>query len=97
MSWLPSKGELFYIRFLPKTRIIDSGYGVATAVKMQDGSYQENIFRLIASDDRMLVAKIAYGSDYFNNEHLFLRTQIEAMPVGPSVVAALGLSTESNT
>ena len=95
MSWLPSKGELFYIRFLPKTRIIEDGCGVATAVKMEDGSYRGNIFRMVASDDRMIVAVTVYGEDWRGGDHLFLRTETEALPVGPEIVAALGLSLES--
>ena len=93
MSWLPGKGDLFYVRMLTKVRVIAGNFGAETVVKQEDGSYKENIFKLIASDDRMLYGETVYGSDYVSDKkHLFVRQLIEAMPVGPDIVKALSLS-----
>ena len=96
-KWTPVKGELFYAVC---TRVsykesVDPGSGLPVLLKVQtDRSWQGAIFRMVASDDRMVVAEYAYGDlgqSLANQTITLVRNDFDLQPVGPAVVAALGL------
>lgn len=96
MSWVPQNGELFYVAFRPKDRIVDGGFGSTTVVQYTDGSYRHDIFRMIARDDRMYIAKNVYGGYNSDKPTMFVRKEVYFMPVGPDVVKVLGLEIDES-
>lgn len=92
MNFIPNKGDMFYVTYIPRDRIIDGGpFGTATVVKQMDNSYCDDIFECLASDETVIVGKFL-TENYFQNKPItFRRSKVTFSPVGPDVVAALGL------
>ena len=90
--YTPVKGQCFYVRFNPKERVLMGDFGSADKViKVQDGSYKNNIFRCLATDETHVVAEVVYGSSFSKENYLFVREDVTFSPVGPDVMAALGI------
>lgn len=89
-KWNPAKGELFYLRFNPRQQLINDEFGTATMVVLhQDSSYKTDIFRMIASDESLVVAEKL--TDIYNAGHkyTFATDRITMLPVSPQVANAL--------
>lgn len=88
----PDPGTLFYAESRKTlTRQIGSG-DTAVAVRDKDRSFAEVVFRCVAFDDRAVIADIVWGDRYCDTKRMLLRSEYTFHPVGPEVVAALGLS-----
>jgi hypothetical protein len=94
-KFIPDIGTLFYA-VSRRSLYRESGFGLtATLVKVPDRSWEDAIFRAVAADDRVLIGDIAHGCGYISNKRITLvRADYDFMPVGPDVVAALGLAGE---
>ena len=90
-TFTPDPGFLFYAectRIL--TREIPHGDTVVTE-KYREQSSDHLVFRVVAKDDRVVVADVVFGDTYGNKRRILLRRDFKFEPVGPDVVKALGL------
>lgn len=95
-QYTPQAGHLFYVKFNPRERILAGDFGAADrVVKVNDGSYRDQIFRCMAHDETHVVAIREYGGFSNGSTYLFVREDVTFNPVGPDVVKALGLNVES--
>lgn len=94
-KFIPNPGTLFYA-VCTRTIHRDVGFGLtATVVTTPDRAWHDAIFRAVAADDRMLVGDIVHGCGYVSIKRVTLAVaDFNFMPVGPDVVAALGLADE---
>lgn len=98
-TWVPAVGELFYIknlRMIQRT-IRNEGGDVISVVQQLDKSYSDNIFRMVAADDKVFVADAIYGYKFNDPRRMLLRSEFAAEPVGPDVAAALGLQIDTRS
>jgi hypothetical protein len=93
-KFVPDVGTLFYAEC---TRIYTqentNDYGMPVLEKVQDRSYSDSIFRMVALDNRMVVCDQVYGGYTFvDSRRMFLRSDWQFLPVGPAVAESLGLA-----
>lgn len=91
-QFTPSAGQCFYVKFNPREKVVygDMGSG-DKVIKVQDGSYKDNIFRCIAKDNTHVVATRIYGGYTPKDNYLFVREDVTFNPVGPEVMKALAI------
>ena len=90
-NFVPDAGTLFYVTYRPRDRV-DGGFVTETVVTtFVDRSYSDDIFKCVAKDSVLLVAEFLTR----NKEKINFRLdQVYFSPVGPEVLAALGLVEE---
>ncbi len=94
MNFYPSeKDTLFYVTVREFSVASTDRNGVTTLVKSVDRSYCDQIFKLMASDDYMVVALPVVGG-YSTKPKLFKKQHHIFTPVGPEVAKVLGLHDE---
>lgn len=101
MTFIPFPGALFYLKIKPRSHYVVEREGfMDTKVKKlteEDGSFREDIFRCVAKDDTMVIAKRLTG--YENEKKMIFRQENYIFePVGPAVAAAMEfeLGTQEN-
>jgi hypothetical protein len=94
ISFEPEIGQYFCTK-CTRFHMREAGGGFTTTVyKSMDCSYNSSIFRMVASDSRMLVADEVYEYQRVRENPkrvTLLRSDYEIHPIGPDVVKALGL------
>lgn len=94
-KFVPQPGMLFYAdTTVAHVRHIGDGE-TSVAVKEKDRSYAEKVLRCIAIDARVVIAEVAWG--YGDGRRMLLRGEYEFSPVGPGVLAAIGLNGNDTT
>ena len=98
MAWIPDAGDIFVVRFKPRTRLVEHSteHGVVVLKETtNDRAYMSDVFRCKASDESTVVAVRVVGFE-MNNKNTVLTTNFhEFRPVSPEVKAALGLSEDA--
>lgn len=95
-AYIPLKGHYFWTRCRPYERVVGEfgGYLSEPKVVMQvDNSYSDNLLLCEARDNRMVVARriTGYGDALLN----LPLDRWEFWPAGPEVLAAHGITQES--
>lgn len=98
-SFVPSKGDFFYVSCKPRKRIIGGGIFdvgvIEKVVETQDRSYSGYVFQCMGRDDHALAAeRRPKGSGCMDN-YTFVIAQYHFAPVGPEMMQALGLLSEA--
>lgn len=89
-SWIPSKGDLFYVECKPVEETVEGPGGVTVTLRKQDRMYRGLVFRAIEQDEYALIAKNTQG--YAKDvTYTFVKKDVTFMPVGPNVARALGI------
>lgn len=93
MTFAPRKGQHFYVAFRPRNMIVHGGMFDDKVVQQTDCSYRGDVFKCIALDDSYIVGHMASdGVSYQKNRnYMFPRSDVNFAPVGPDVMAVLGL------
>lgn len=94
-DYIPQEGDLFYVKcnFM---RDHENRDGTLTRVRINDNSYSDAIFQMIAKDNTALIGArvFDYGSAKDGTDRkLFRIEQYEFSPVGPDVYKTLGIDT----
>jgi hypothetical protein len=94
---IPDAGMLFYAEPTWHLNDLDlkDGILVLAKSKSKDRSYSEKVMRCIASDDRSVIAEVAWGQSFGKDPRMFNISEYAFSPVGPDVVNALGLNQET--
>lgn len=90
-AYLPTPGQLFYARAKPREVVERVPYSNVIQTRVvQDRSYSDDVFRAVATDDTLVVAKILTNTILSDTQRRLPRDEFTFLPVGPDVAKALG-------
>ena len=87
----PQPEHFFYVKCNPRVKVLygELGAGGDKTITVQDGSYKEDIFQCIATDDTHVVCKRMFGGFSRDRSYLFCKDDYTFSPVGPTVLAVM--------
>lgn len=90
MSFVPSKGDLFYVSFKPFKQVLSNAFGDTKVVEQVDNSYDTDVFMCVAADATMAIGKNLTGFAASNGISFRISKTVFS-PVGPDVARVLDL------
>lgn len=90
MSFVPNTGDFFYCSVIPRVfdKVVEdpmSGTVSIVKVKHEDGSFRGDIFKCLARDNTIVVAKKVTDSFRMNTDYRFTIKGYNFEPIGPEV------------
>lgn len=96
-AFVPSKGQHFYATLKPIVSDLLGANGVVTKARFEDRSFRGDVLRCIGRDDHAIAAVRTRAQWPLDGLLMFVRSETVFEPVGPEILAALGLSEVDET
>ncbi len=98
-NFVPDAETLFYVEKRPFRKDVEGLFGGVTQAIVVDNSYSSNIFKCVARDNTMVVARMVQASYMTTGQektnYLFKINMHTFQPVGPEVAKVLNLTEET--